>query len=663
MRKKKLKNIVSLSVDFENNFFNDNTYKITCAAVYRCNAAFNNEFGFIINAYNYYYDNQITILALFDKIAHYVKWLGRHGVNIYFHNLSYDSSFLIEYLLKNKYHQVAKLWQVRSYTKTFYTHILYKSKQVNSLVFFHDEIKFNIKCSYLMSRFSIAEEGELLGISKKGDKETETKIEAEYEKVYNINTPVPEFFLNYCLRDCEIAHKFRIKNYSEKYQTLANRAIDTVKNEYHKQTGLNFINDIQNQPHYADVWEYCDAAYRGGINILNKKFIGYPIQGVKCYDVNSFFPYCMTLALPHRIIDKEEYDNLPDNKKMTILMIRTHKITEKIPGYSVIFAVSDDVKYEVKETQYNDVHILYYYDFEWQELQNYYNFEYNIIDEMYFSASTYLKSTIEKLYQERQHYKKMLLKEPNNIEYKLHEENIKKILNSSYGKLAQDYFDETIIYYDHELTPEEIKIEQEKTLGRDFIFGGEYDKHGYLLKIHCSKTFGHGYAYTKRRIKYYRKDFGPVHIGGAITAYSRTIMLKTIRQIGPENVISGYTDSLKIIKDCFPKELIDSTKLGYWKDETKKIVAFTSLSKKAYHGLYADGTHFYKFSGVRTDITDWTLKEHEAEDFITIKKEHGKEIYDYINNHRHFIIKNGKKFKTYDADGCHIEYMDIHKNW
>jgi hypothetical protein len=66
----------------------------------------------------------------------------------------------------------------------------------------------------------------------------------------------------------------------------------------------------------------------------------------------------------------------------------------------------------------------------------------------------------------------------------------------------------------------------------------------------------------------------PVQVASAVTAYGRMLLFETIQKIGAENALYMDTDSL-ITTTKLPEEMLDSKKMGYFKEEEK--TPFTEL--------------------------------------------------------------------------------------
>lgn len=683
----KIKKSISCTMDFENNKFVDGKNNITVASLYRCYTDGVVDFTKIYDGYDYGYDNNKILTDILIDITYIARTNNVFCVNAYTHNFSYDSGFIIAYLLKNNYKIVFKLWNLSRKEKNFYIFMLGKGGQTYLVSFYFDDILIHFRCSYVMSRLSINEEGKLLGISKKGDESTEALINMEYQKIYNYNDKPPEFFKIYCLRDSEISHKFRLKNFGEKYMTLASRAMFNLEERYKLKTGKDMYNLIKNNKNPKYLWNFCNKAYRGGLSIVNKAYVGQIFRGIHMYDMNSQFPYCMTLKLPVEQITKLEYDNLPDNKRMCIHAIHICNITPIIKNFDFIAVITQNgLKKYLTEDDYKNCkncYIAYYYDYEWYELLNYFNIDYHIIHTIYFKADTFLKDVINDIYNERIEYDKLLKEDPENPEYIMGKARVKNMLNSSYGKMAQKIYDVRKVPYNHELTKDEI-YEESLRIGKDYRFVGVRDDCDVLTKPKFTKKSDQLYYYEIERLYYYKDDFTPIHIGAAITAHSRTLMMKMIRHIGPEFVINGATDSLKIIGDRFPREYIDPIKLGYWKDETSHIspLRYTVLSAKFYvwtsegkplkeintkmsisvtsSVIPSINEFHYICAGITKNLPFWNVKKNINDQWECLA---GDELYDFVVKNKNFIIKNAKLSKITNEEGNYLKLSDINKKW
>ena len=470
-------------------------------------------------------DNTIIGTSIDD----FMKWCENcNNSKVYFHNLKFDSQFILHWLFKHDFKHATK--ETRA-TKTFTTLISDKGLYYAIEVIFYLKGKRVKKVTFQDSLKLIP-----LSVSKiaKSFNLPEGKLEIDYARHDNLppGSPLTPEEEEYIKRDVQIvAHAidyFHSQGLNK--MTIGSCALEEYKHTIKKN---NFKRYFPPPQYHKDVKQ----SYRGGFTYLNPKFEGKVVGNGIVLDVNSLYPWTMYdcyLPFGTPIFFKGKYK---DDK---IYPLYTQMFTcqfELKPGKIPMIQIKHSAFYKGNEylTSSNDLEvtlclnsvdlILF--------LENYdvYNIEYH--SGWKFKATRGLfKDYIDKWSQNKINAKN----EGNNGLYLIS----KLFLNSLYGKFGTDtrvkskvpYFseeDDTVHFYDVE----------------------EKDKDGVYIAM-----------------------------ASFITSYARDKTIRSAQKI-MDNYNSGKskiqfvyadTDSLHCVSPDFelPEGLeIDSTKLGAWDFESK----------------------------------------------------------------------------------------------
>lgn len=220
-----------------------------------------------------------------------IEWIIEHfrthpNSIYYFHNLKFDGSFLIPYLLSNGWKWVENKKQLKP--KTFYTLISNKGQWYQIQLMFTRSNKCSIQDSLKILNFSVAE------IAKAFDLPMD-KGEIDYNLYRppgHILTPLER---NYLQRDVEIMARSLNFMFSQKMDrmTAGSNALKFYKDITPKfkywfpQIPINLDKDIR-------------QAYKGAWTYVNPKFKNRNLSKGIVLDVNSLYPWVMrTQLLPY----------------------------------------------------------------------------------------------------------------------------------------------------------------------------------------------------------------------------------------------------------------------------------------------------------------------------------------------------------------------------
>ena len=221
-------------------------------------------------------DSNSNIVNYGYSIEEFFKWLHDNPNNlIYFHNLKFDGSFILNYLLNNNYEYKPdlKLRDKKGFTTLIGEEGQYYSIKINfsstKQIVIYDSLKLiPLKVKKIAEAFNLP--------IKKG--------EIDYDK-YEINDEV----LDYVFNDVKIV-AYAIKYFKEKnYNKIS---IGSCSYNDFKSTIKNFSTLF---PKLNREWvnEY-RKAYRGGRSQVNPKYANKILNNVKRYDINSMYPYVIS---------------------------------------------------------------------------------------------------------------------------------------------------------------------------------------------------------------------------------------------------------------------------------------------------------------------------------------------------------------------------------
>lgn len=226
-------------------------------------------------------------------------------INIFFHNLAFDSSFIIWYLNELGYkHYIRKQgeWEV---PESSYDLFINMQGQIYTLTFNMYNCRLIFKDSLKKLPTNIKALGSFVGL----DKLNETHDYNELKPIYNSIAEVPEEELMYLTNDILILRK-AMQLYSQDSHfsntlTSASASYNTwlymqfpdyqfQSKAYFKQTRelKDELNKLLPYIEDTDMQDIINKSYRGGITYVNPKYQNQEVHGVS-YDVNSLYPYAM----------------------------------------------------------------------------------------------------------------------------------------------------------------------------------------------------------------------------------------------------------------------------------------------------------------------------------------------------------------------------------
>ncbi|AAG01276.1 DNA polymerase [Mycoplasma phage P1] len=562
------------------------------------------------------YGNDI-MEEFFQSIYSYLKEYKTNQVIIYFFNSkNFDSFFIRKYLIQNKFE--FKLDIQEHSNKSFKT--IHTKAGILEIAVKKDRYYLYFRDIYPhLPGMSIDKLGAMLN-KPKGDF---TNYDLDLSLEQSNNSLLFQEFRDYTIRDTEIVRDsiFRLETKGDydfsKGLTSATIAYKDFREKY------DFISDKFTTKDLSH-WEFAKQSYFGGYtNVFPGKALKI-YNNVKILDINSAYPYVMTLPVvigsPFETIPIDSCKNMHcTNQKhfcytsLYLIKITNGRLKKEFPPIIRRPLKRYNLKYNM--SNYNSPFISdISSDFEilvWEEeLEHfkafYEDFEYEVLTIRYYRLETLFKGHILELYNQRLNFKAML-KETNeeNEEryiYAMVSELLTKIkLNSLYGKFGQNAYNSFKVYLDFEVDKSSSLLfnvkKQAFTLNHEEMEDSiEYDIESqnqkvldkFVYTVYQQKPF---LAIDKNNNIVVNKNmkYKNIAIASYITMRVRSLMFEAIYQL-KDKFIYGDTDSI-MFEDCEDLKFklnIDANELGAFKVEMEKASIIVVKPKNYF--IFKNGT-------------------------------------------------------------------------
>lgn len=331
----------------------------------------------------------------------------KNNALIYFHNLKFDGSFLLNYLLEQNFTYYEEKMTNKSPNKIFSTLIDDMGMFYSIQVKFENGIIIKFNDSLKLLPFSVEKIAKDFGLPM-------IKGSIDYDD-YTINDVTLEYVFN-DVRIVALALQ-QIKELGMTRMTTAGCAFNEFSSAYQYM-------DLDFPQCNKDMLIEWREAYRGGRSQVNPKFANEVLYGVKRYDINSMYPYIMhDLPLPYGkpipIEIKGLYKFEIYKLKLGFRLKKGHLPTLLKKGS---LYTGDDTYY----IETDDIELIYITSIDYELLRRHYDIWYEEVVEMYgFKTSRNMfKSYIDKWYE---------IKNNNKGAKKI---VAKTMLNSLYGKFG-----------------------------------------------------------------------------------------------------------------------------------------------------------------------------------------------------------------------------------
>lgn len=544
---------------------------------------------------------------------------------LYFHNLSFDGDFIYKHLFKDGWKPVNTKEELRH--KTIY--IFRDLTNIYEIVLGWKNKRIQIHCSYKILCASIQALSKSLSTKEKASFVNDASF-YDLEPVNNISE-LPPNFLEYLKNDIEVQRLAVLRYYRTIEEHFKDDLILLDVHKYMTSGSMSFAlqKEFAKQELNTDEMMWCTPEeydlnrkwFFGGLTQFNPLHQGKLVtseNGV-CYDINSAYPYAMTKPLP--ITQLNNYnDKLPPENKPIYNYLHLYVKEAKAKYKSCPFLRNwklkeDDTRLDSRYTLYLNNFECYYLEQEWEQLQKYYEFDFEIKNVYWAEVSPFLKDYVERLYFLKSEYKKNK-DDAGGLAFKI-------LLNSSYGKFAQKYNKKQEFWVptkDKEqillngtnvlVTTKLIFPNDGKTKEGKYVkVKRDYDCFPVSKLIARDNVCGMSNIYVKQ--KYIKKAHNML-IAATVTALNRAYMLETIHKVGPDKFYYCDTDSIFFDNSTDLKDLdIDAFKLGAW-DKELDFQGIIINGSKSYAVVDKDNKIIKsRFSGINTrylkqfEILEW----------------------------------------------------------
>ena len=450
-----------------------------------------------------------------EDIDSFMEWALNSNSDIYFHNLKFDGSFIIPWLLKNGYVHTE---EDRTSTPGEFTTTISgmgqwyavdvcietKGKNKNHVVFYDSLKKLPFKVEQIAKGFGLP--------VLKGD--------IDYKKYRPVGYVMDDNELEYLKHDLLIVALALRSMFENDFtsMTVGSDALNTYKEmlggkqweKYFPVLSLKLNNEIR-------------KAYKGGFTWVNPKFQGKTIYGGKVYDVNSMYPaMMMNKLLPYGepLMFKGEYK---ENKEYPLYIQQVRCFFELKKDKIPCIQIKGNSRFGQNEyltssgDEYVDLHVT---NVDWELIKEHYH----IYEEDYVGGFMF-KGFVGFFDDYINRFMEIKNSPESSAEQVL---QAKLMLNSLYGKFATN----------PDVTGKVPYLDEEG-----------------VLKFRKGE----------------KKERDPVYIpmGCFITAYARENILSNAQKLYPRFIYAD-TDSIHVagLEEVEPiKDVIDPKKLGYWDHE------------------------------------------------------------------------------------------------
>lgn len=442
---------------------------------------------------------------------------------IYFHNLSFDGSFVLWYLLENGY-SYDNLYKENRGDKTYCSLIDEGNIYFSMNIINNNKMIIELRCSYKLMPYAIADIGTLVGIPKLSETHDYNEI-----KNYSSLDEVPEEEINYLNNDVEIMRLaiIHLLEYGIKGVTISSSAYSLWRSEK-----FLFIRDNLNKPEDEHINEVVDKSYRGGLTKVNEKYRGKLLTDVISFDVNSLYPSVMlqnTMPIGSGKIFTtiEEAEAETYKKQIVVVYVEDVKVKDNYHSFIGLFKGFSYGRYSYEDEVIDKT--FYLWRDEYELFKMVYGGTYKILEVIGFKEASFVfDNYILKWYDKKKFA-------DNEVERSI----AKLMLNSLYGKFGMN-----------DLRTSKIPV--------------SYDEKGIIYEKDDNVTI------------YYYKP-----IASYITSMAR-VKTATAIQLCKERFVYCDTDSIYLTGCEMPHNIdIDGKRLGAWKYEGH-YPRFKALKAKCY---------------------------------------------------------------------------------
>lgn len=211
------------------------------------------------------------------------------NLKIWFHNLKFDSAFLLDYLFTHSFEHIKSSKEKRDFT---FTTLITDMGQFYSI-----EVYFSVK-GHKVKKVTFYDSLKILNFSvdkvAKGFNLPISKLKIDYNEYRPIGHQLTQQEIDYIRNDVEIMARALSIMFDEGLNRMT-IASDAMK--YFKDNFVGFRKKFPRLP--DDVDSAIRKSYRGGFTYVNEVWKEKSVGKGIVLDVNSLYPFCMTKPLPY----------------------------------------------------------------------------------------------------------------------------------------------------------------------------------------------------------------------------------------------------------------------------------------------------------------------------------------------------------------------------
>lgn len=293
----------------------------------------------------------VVIFGSIDEwLEHCLNLLG--NTCLYFHNLKFDGSFIIDHLLRNNY-KFNRVKDSELKSKEFKCSIS-EMGQWYTITVKSGRKLIEIRDSLKLLPFSLERIGNSFGTKHK-------KLKMEYKGYRYPNCPITKEEEDYIKNDVLVLKEALEIMFKQGHNelTIGSCCLKEFKKSYDKIDYDNFFPDLTKLECPVDSYENCDEyirkSYRGGWCYLQSQYANKIIKGGKTYDVNSLYPSEMHSISGNRypigkpmFFKGNDFDNIKDRNNI-LYFIRFECYFKLRPGYLPTVQIKTNFLYKGNE--------------------------------------------------------------------------------------------------------------------------------------------------------------------------------------------------------------------------------------------------------------------------------------------------------------------------
>lgn len=278
---------------------------------------------FSFNEETYYGRELNDFLKVLDKLPSNVKFI------IYVHNLGYDFTQLLNILTVKD--------------------VFARTSHSPMKVVFNEYPNVEFRCSYILTRLSLADWGLQLGLPKRvGD--------LAYNELRTPNTPLTEKELGYCERDCQVIYKgiqAELKEYKH-IESIPLTQTGKIRRECRKRLNKDRNNHIHMNrliPSSPRMYAIMKKCFMGGYTHANFTLAGRILDDCMAFDFASSYPFvmCSEDKFPTTPFKKDVFDWKDTDIKVYLLKIKFTNLKSKLKNHYISFSVTSLAEYKKKD--------------------------------------------------------------------------------------------------------------------------------------------------------------------------------------------------------------------------------------------------------------------------------------------------------------------------